>query len=267
MAEAVATIDGAVTTRRRGRVHALRCSPGDAVAAGDPLVEFEDLGLAESKSELDREIAALRAAAASTVPSKLDEARSGALQLRRAALRQLEDSYELARKDFERWKALQEGGLVARLEFEQKAQEFAALGTRLEEARARAEAADEAGAEPAEARVSPELRRAERLRQRLAQLPVTFVVKSPWDGRVRELHVSAGEAPPRGATLATVARVALSRLEADASSLEPIESVRSACGVPGPFPFDIRDGVLCLTAPDAGLRPGDRCEVAIWVRK
>ena len=263
LAEAVAAIDGAVTTRRRGRVSALRCSPGDTVAAGDPLVEFEDLGLADSKSELDGKIAALLAEAASSARSKLDEARAGALELRQAALRQLEESYELARKDFERWKTLHEGGLVARLEFERKEQELVALRTRLEEARA--EPAE--GPEPAEARVSPDLRRAERLRQRLDQLPATFVVTSPWDGTVRALHVSAGQTPPRGAIVATLARVALSRLEADASNLEPVVAVRSACGVPGPFPFDLREGVLSLTAPDAGIRPGDRCEVAVWTRK
>ena len=112
-----------------------------------------------------------------------------------------------------------------------------------------------------------ELRRAERLRQRLERLPTTFLVKSPWDGTVRELHVSPREEPPRGAILATVARAALSRLEADARGLGPIAAVRSACGVPGPFPFDIRNGVLSLTAPDAGIRPGDSCEVAVWTRK
>ena len=74
------------------------------------------------------------------------------MELRRAALRQLEESFELARKDFERWIALHEGGLVARIEFERKEREFATLGTRLEEARVRADAA---GAEPAEARSSP----------------------------------------------------------------------------------------------------------------
>lgn len=266
-AEAVATIDGTVTSRRRGRLHSLRCSPGDAVAAGDPLLEFEDLGLAESKSELDHEIRALRAAAASAVPSKLDEARSGAMEVRRAAVRQLEESYELARKDFERWKILHEGGLVARLDFERKEQEFAALGARLEEARDRAVPAHGTEVELAEAPVSPELRRTERLRRRLEQLPTTFVVKSPWDGTVRELHVSPDETPPRGAALATIARVALSRLEADASSLGPVVSLRSACGIPGPFPFDIRMGVLSLTAPDPGIRPGDQCEVVVWTRK
>ena len=264
---AVSTLDGRVTARRRGRVLALRSKPGDAVAVGDPLVEFEDLGLLASKSELDREISALLANAATAPQAQRDAARAGGQELRRATLRHLEESFETARKDFERWKTLHEGGLVARLEFEQKEREFEALGERLEKARASAEQDEQGRDEPAEAPVPPDLRRAERLRAQLERLPRTFVATSPWDGTVRELHVAEGEVPRRGAALATVARAALQRLEASVANREGIAAVRSACGIPGPFPFTIREGILRVTAPVVAIRPGDRCEVVVWARK
>ena len=192
-AVAVGTRESVVTTRRRGRVTALRSSQGTTVAAGDPLVELVDVGLAEAKAELDLKIAGLRGAEDSA-QSRVDVARSERRDLRLAALHQLEESYEFAREDFERWKALNEGGLVARLEFTKKEQEFAELGQRLAEARALAEQAEQDRNEAVVRLESPELRRAERLRERLDRLPGTFVVKSPWDGTVREIHVAAGEA-------------------------------------------------------------------------
>lgn len=266
-AVAVSTLDGRVTARRLGRVLALRSKPGDAVAVGDPLVEFQDLGLLASKSELDREISALLAKAATAPPAQRDAARAGGQELRRATVRHLEESFETARKDFERWRILHEEGLVARLEFERKEREFTALGKRLKEARASAEQDERGRDEPAEARVPPDLRRAERLRAQLEKLPRTFVAASPWDGTVRELHVEEGEEPLRGAALATVARAALQRLEASVGNHEGIAAVRSACGMPGPFPFTIRKGILSVTAPVPAIRPGDRCEVVVWARK
>ena len=265
-AVAVGTRESVVTTRRRGRVTALRSSQGTTVAAGDPLVELADVGLGEAKAELDRKIAGLRGAEDSA-QSKVDVVRSERRDLRQAALRQLEESYELAREDFERWKALNEGGLVARLEFRKKEQEFAELGQRLAEARALAEQAEQDRNEPVVKRESPELRRAERLRERLDRLPGTFVVTSPWDGTVREIRVAVGEATPRGAALVTLVRTALPRLEASTGDLGAVMMVRSACGVPGPLPFTVREGVLGLAAPDASIRPGHRCEVVVWTRE
>ena len=265
-AVAVGTRESVVTTRRRGRVTALRSSQGTTVAAGDPLVELVDVGLAEAKAELDRKIAGLRGAEDSA-QSRVDVARSERRDLRQAALRQLEESYEFAREDFERWKALNEGGLVARLEFKKKEEEFAELGQRLAEARALAEQAEQDRNEAVVRRESPELRRSERLRERLDRLPGTFVVTSPWDGSVREVHVAAGEATPRGAALVTLVRTALPRLEASTGDLGAVMMVRSACGVPGPLPFTVREGVLALAAPDASIRPGHRCEVVVWTRE
>ena len=263
---AVGTRESVVTTRRRGRVTALRSSQGATVAAGDPLVELVDVGLGEAKAELDRKIAGLRGAEDSA-QSKADVVRSERRGLRQAALRQLEESYEFAREDFERWKALNEGGLVARLEFRKKEQQFAELGQRLAEARALAEQAEQDRTEPVVKRESPELRRAERLRERLDRLPGTFVVTSPWDGTVREIRVAVGEATPRGAALVTLVRTALPRLEASTGDLSTVMMVRSACGVPGPLPFTVREGVLGLAAPDASIRPGHRCEVVVWTRE
>ncbi|MDE0625971.1 MAG: hypothetical protein OXH99_06215 [Bryobacterales bacterium] len=262
---AVGTRESVVTTRRRGRVTALRSSQGATVAAGDPLVELVDVGLGEAKAELDRKIAGLRGAEDSA-QSKADVVRSERRDLRQAALRQLEESYESAREDFERWKALNEGGLVARLEFRKKEQEFAELGQRLAEARALAEQAEQDRNEPVAKRESPELRRAERLRARLDRLPGTFVVTSPWDGTVGEIHVAVGAATPRGAALVTLVRTALPRLEASTGDLGAVMMVRSACGVPGPLPFTVREGVLGLASPDASIRPGHRCEVVVWTR-
>ena len=264
-AVAVGTRESVVTTRRRGRVTALRSSQGTTVAAGDPLVELADVGLGEAKAELDRKIAGLRGAEDSA-QSKVDVVRSERRDLRQAALRQLEESYEFAREDFERWKALNEGGLVARLEFRKQEQEFAELGQRLAEARALAEQAEQDRNEPVVKRESPELRRAERLRERLDRLPGTFVVTSPWDGTVREIRVAVGEATPRGAALVTLVRTALPRLEASTGDLGAVMMVRSACGVPGPLPFSVREGILGLAAPDASIRPGHRCEVVVWTR-
>ena len=265
-AVAVGTRESVVTTRRRGSVTALRSSQGTTVAAGDPLVELVDVGLGEAKAELDRKIAGLRGAEDSA-QSKADVVRSERRDLRQAALRQLEESYEFAREDFERWKALNEGGLVARLEFRKKEQEFAELGQRLAEARALAEQAEQDRSEPVVKRESPELRRAERLRERLDRLPGTFVVTSPWDGTVREIHVAVGEATPRGAALVTLVRTALPRLEASTGDLGAVMMVRSACGVPGPLPFTVREGVLGLASPDPSIRPGHRCEVVVWTRE
>ncbi|MDE0127231.1 MAG: hypothetical protein OXN97_21915 [Bryobacterales bacterium] len=262
---AVGTRESVVTTRRRGHVTALRSSQGATVAAGDPLVELVDVGLGEAKAELDRKIAGLRGAEDSA-QSKADVVRSERRDLRQAALRQLEESYESAREDFERWKALNEGGLVARLEFRKKEQEFAELGQRLAEARALAEQAEQDRNEPVAKRESPELRRAERLRARLDRLPGTFVVTSPWDGTVGEIHVAVGAATPRGAALVTLVRTALPRLEASTGDLGAVMMVRSACGVPGPLPFTVREGVLGLASPDASIRPGHRCEVVVWTR-
>ena len=263
---AVGTRESVVTTRRRGRVTALRSSQGTTVAAGDPLVELVDVGLAEAKAELDRKISGLRGAEASA-QSRVDVVRSERRDLRQAALRQLEESYEFAREDFERWTALNEGGLVARLEFSEKEQEFTELGKRLAEARALAEKAEHDRNEAVVTRESPELRRAERLRERLDRLPGTFVVTSPWDGTVHEIHVAPGEATPRGAALVTLVRTALPRLEASTGNVGTIMMVRSACGVPGPLPFSVREGILGLAAPDASIRPGHRCEVVVWTRE
>lgn len=265
-AAAVGTREGTVSSRRRGRVTSLLAAPGDSVSAGDPLAELVDLGLAASKAELDERISALRASGGTT-QGMAEEVRSQGQGLRRAALRQLENSYELARRDFERWKALHEGGLAARLEFEQKEREFAELGERLAEARSLAKQTQMETREAAVPRASPELRRAERLRQRLDQLSASFIVRSPWDGTVLEMHVAAGEAAPRGTALVTLLRAVLPRLEARAPEAWTITSIRSACGLPGPLPFAIRDGVLSLTAPDASVRPGNQCEVVAWVRE
>lgn len=263
-AMAVATLEAVVTVARRGRVHAFRSSPGAALSAGDPLVELVDLGLLESRAELEQEIAHLRAEPSAPVPR--DEVRSAAMQLRAAALQELETAFERALEEFERWKALHEDGLVARVEFERKREELTAHADRLAESRSQAADPEPAPVSREDPRPQPRLRRAERLLGRLAAFPETFLVYSPWDGRLLQLHVSEGDVLGRSAPLATVERASLARLEADTGATGGIVSVRLACGVPGPFPFSIRSGVLVLAAPDARIRPGDRCSIVVLAR-
>ena len=270
VAKAVSTLDGTVTAKRRGRVLAASVAPGETVRAGDPLIEFEDLPLFESRAELEREIAELQegvAKADQTISPPPGQLQASGQELRLAALRHLEKSYGMALREFQRWKTLHEEGLVARVEFERRAAEFAELGQLLEEARATASLARAHEVVPTEDRISPALRRSERLLQRLSRLPDTFMLRSPWGGIVREIHVEEGEEPERGAPLVTLSRAALRRLEADVGKDTVIAAVQSACGVPGPFAFTLRDRVLAMTLPPSEAQLGDNCSVVVLTRQ
>ncbi len=262
-AVAMATLDGPVKARRGGRVLALRARTGDVVNAGDALIEFEDLALEESKAAVRREIEDLRAAHAAAGATPAATERSASRDLRMAALEQLEETHRRASEEFQRWTELFEEGLAARLDFEEKRQEFEALSTRLREARAAAtqETATEEPSEPAE------LRRAQRLLERLQELPKTYLVKSPWDGAVKDLLVAAGDMPGRGAVVATVARAASTVLVAQISPGTTVVVIEEACGVPGPLAFSRRDATLKLAAPTPQLRPGDECRLAVSIRE
>ena len=264
---AVSALDGQVRAIRQGRVLAFSAALGEQVRAGDPLVEFVDLALAASKENLGRQIDEMRKEVSSTASDRVVTARSDTRRLQLAALRSLEESFEIARREFERWKTMNEEGLVARLEFERKRTEFAALEERLKTARSAAIPA-EAGEGASEATVEPaELRRAMRLAERLDKLPESFFLDSPWDGEVREFHVQLGDIPDRRDPIATLARVTLPRLEASVGASVRILAVESACGIPGPLPFEIKDGVLRVTAPATQVRPGDQCEVQVRARE
>ncbi len=268
-AKVVSTLEGTIAAHRNGRVLRARLAPAEAVSAGDPLIEFEDLPLLASIAELEREIAELRegvARAAPARPSSQDVFRESGLQLRLAALRQLENSYETAQREFERWRTLYEEGLVARVEYEREAADFSELGRRLDQARAAASHANEEPASPAEIATPPALRRSEGLLERLSRLSGTFVVRSPWDGIVREIHVQEGEVPDRGAPLVTVSRAAFRRLEADVGTDFVIVAVRSACGIPGPFAFSLQDRVFSLAPPPSEARLGEECRVVLLTR-
>ena len=262
-AVAVATLDTPVKARRGGRVLALRARTGEVVSAGDALVEFEDLALEESKAAVRREIEELRAAHADAAATSAATERSASRDLRMAALGQLEETHRRAGEEFRRWTELFEEGLVARLDFEAKRREFEALSAHLREARAAAtqETETEAPSEPAE------LRRSQRLLERLQELPKTYLVKSPWDGTVKDLLVSAGDKPGRGAVVATVARAALPMLVAEISPSTTVVAIEDACGVPGPLAFSRRDATLKLAAPTPQLRPGDECRLAVSIRE
>lgn len=260
---AVATLDAPVKARRGGRVLGLRVQTGDAVAEGDALIEFEDLALEESKAAVRREIEELRAAHAAAGATPAETERSASRDLRMAALSQLEETHRRASEEFERWTELFEEGLAARLDFEEKRQQFEALSARLREARATAaqETEAEAPSEPAE------LRRSQRLLERLQELPKTYLVKSPWDGTVKELLVTVGEIPERGAAVATVARAALPMLVAEIAPGTTVVAIEEACGVPGPLAFSRSDAILKLPAPTPQLRPGDECLLAVSTRE
>ena len=262
-AVAVATLDAPVKARRGGRVLALRARIGDVVSEGDALIEFEDLALEESKAAVRREIEELRAAHAVAAATPAATERSASRDLRMAALNQLEETHRRASEEFQRWTELFEEGLAARLDFEAKRQEFEALSTRLREARAAAtqETEAEAPSEPAE------LRRSQRLLERLQELPKTYLVKTAWDGTVKELLVAVGDVPERGAVVATVARAALPMLVTEISPGTTVVAIEEACGVPGPLAFSRRGATLELAAPTPRLRPGDECRLAVSIRE
>lgn len=266
-ASAVATLEGVVRHRRSGRVVRTLVSPGEAVRAGGPILEFEDLGLQASKAELDKEIAELRRDAVKAAAERRNAAGAAPRELRLAALEHLEESYEAARRDFERWNRLHEEGLVARLDYERKARELAELEAQVRAARASADREQAQDREPPEDPAPADLRRAQRLRKRLDRLSRTFVARSPWDGTLRRFHVVPGDVPDRGRPIATVERAARPQLVADVSDAGTVVAVRSACGVPGPFPYTIREGSLRMTVPALGTRPGEMCRIVVRARR
>ena len=266
-AEVVATLTGEVRTTRRGRVVAALAEPGQRVRAGNPVFEFEDLAIIDSRANLEREIAALREQVVEEPEAGLANARGGGQAVRRAALLHLEETYRLAREDFGRWQSMYDQGLVARLEYERKARELSVLKERIDEARDAARQEPEQPVTPAKARVPPELQRSERLLARLSKLPDTFLVNSPWDGTVTAINFGAGQMPRRGEALATLDRFALPKVRTDIGNASGIVALQSVCGVPGPFGFTLRDGVLETLAPSPRLRPGDACTVVAAVRK
>ena len=257
----VATLDGVVRTKRRGRLLAIATAVGKRVQAGEALFTFEDLGLQESRADLEREISELRERAEEVTANA---PRSDSRAVRLAALQHLGQTVERGRKDFERWQALYDEGLLARVDFEAKQLEFSALAERL--AAARSEAASHQPVE-IERTDPPALRRARRLLARVESLSDAFSVASPWDGSVSEIHVEAGDSPGRNAALATVVRDALPRIEAATGGIRSIVAVIEACGVPGPLPFTVREETLRLLAPLPSLRPGDACPVTVSARK
>lgn len=258
---AVATLEGVIRTKRRGRVLGIAAKVGERVGAGEALFTCEDLGLQESRADLEDEISALRERAddmTASAPSSDSQA------VRLAALQHLGQTVERGRKDFQRWQALYDEGLLARVEFEARKHDFAALEERL--ATARAEAASRRPAE-SERADPPTLIRARRLLARVESLSDSFRVASPWDGSVSGIHVEVGDSPARNTTLATIVRDALPRIEAAAGGTRSIVAVIEACGVPGPLPFTVREDTLRLLAPLPSLRPGDDCLVTVSTRK
>ena len=267
-ARVVATLEDTVAARRTGRVLRVVRAVGDPVAPGDPLIEFVDLPLLASRAEMEAEIGDLRerVASARSASGGSQRVRESGRALRLEALRNLEQSHAAAVSEFERWQVLHEEGLVARTEFEAKAAEFAEFERRLDEARAAAQREEPEPSYEAESPESRQLARSERLLERLNRLSETFLVGSPWTGVVRAIHAGEGAIPERGAPLVTITRAALRRLEADVGTEPAVVSVRRACGVPGPFAFSRRDGVLEMATPPSGARLGGECELVLVAR-
>ena len=226
-AVAVATLEAPVKARRGGRVLALRVRPGDVVSRGDALIELEDLALQESKAELRREIADLSAVQSGPAKSPGPGARGRQRDFRTAALQQLRETHRVAAAE-------------------------AAASQR------------EAAAEPSE---TTALRRARRLLERLRRLPETYVAASGCDGTVKELLVAVGDRPARGTAVATISCAALPKLEARIADTVTVVAIEEACGVPGPLAFTRAAGALRLAAPSPHLRPGDKCRLAVLIRK
>ena len=269
-AKVVSNLEGTVTAKRHGRVLASTLAPGETVDAGEALLQFEDLPLLASRAELEREIARIREEAAGAGPAVeggADRVRESGRRVRLAALRQLESSYEAALEEFERWETLFEEGLIARVEFEEKAAGLSELGERLQQARVTATRVTEVRATRSGNAAPRAVRRSERLLERLSRVSETFVVRSPWDGVVREIHVQEGEVPDRGAPLVTLSRAALRRLEAVLRADTVAVAVRSACGIPGPFTFTLRDRVLTMTLPPSETPLGDNCTMLVLTRQ
>ncbi len=262
--ETVAVASGSFDRRtlRKGRVEAVLASPGQLIGPHEPLLEFKDLALLESRASLERKIETLRTEAAAARDERAVRAQAAGDDVRLAALQHLEESHSAARKDLERWRTLFREGLVARLEYERRESEFAALDQRLQSARDTLRQPSAQASFPATG-VPAELGRAERLLARLERLQDTFHVSSPSEAVVESIHVQVGEMPERGTPLATLARTVLPRLEAPVDSDARIAAVLSACEVPGPLAFSIRDGFLRVTAPASRIRPGEVCPVSV----
>lgn len=266
----VPDVDRSILSKRRGRVREVRVEAGQAVAAGDPLVGLFDLALSGARDELADEIAALSALPQGAGALAKDRSTSDEAEVRRAALRELEEAHKAARLDFERWKTLYGEGLVARVAFEEQRDAFDLATRRLEEARA--VAGGENGDKHREpgATEAPGLARAQRLLRRMERLNETFEVRSPWHGIVREVHVAPGDSPHRGAPLVTVSRALPGRLQAAVpAGGSSIVQVASACGQPGPFGFSVAGGLLTLAVPptrDGEIRASATCRIVVLQR-
>lgn len=259
---AVASGSFDLRTMRRGRVQAVLASPGQLIGPHEPLLEFEDFALLESRASLKRKIETLRTEAAATRDERAVRAQAAGDAVRTAALRHLEESHSAAQKDLERWQTLFREGLVARLEYERRESEFAALDERLQSAHDALRQPSPQVSFPATG-VLAELGRAERLLVRLERLQDTFHTRSPSEAVLESIHVQVGEIPERGTPLATLARTVLPRLEVPVGSDARIAAVLSACEVPGPLAFSIRDGFLRVAAPASRIRPGEVCPVSV----
>lgn len=263
-ATAETRVSAVLRAQRPGRVVTVQAERGTVIGPGTPLFELEDLALFKSREALRQKIDALRMDLEAAAAQGADADLAGH-EVRRAALRQLERTREEAREDLDRWRSLFGQGLIARLEYERRENEFAALDQRVQAARQSAQPPPLTPSE-AETRIEAELAQLERLLERLEKLPGTFLARSPWEARLETVHVRVGETPGRGAPLATLARAVAPLLEAAVDGNARIGAVSAACGLPGPFAFTVQEGTLRLTAPSPGIRPGDACELTVLAR-
>ncbi|MDE0101218.1 MAG: hypothetical protein OXN89_02460 [Bryobacterales bacterium] len=263
VARVVATLEGPVRLTRPGRVLSLHVRPGQAVGAGDPVADVEDLALRRSIDALEKQVGELEKRHDGDAGARSEEPLRAEMDLRAAVVRQLERAHSRASEEMARWNEMKAEGLVARLDYERKRSEFEDLEGRLENARR--QAASPPPASPSAG--SPESDRSRRLLERLKSLPSSYPLTSSWDGTVSSVLVEPGQTAPGGTVVATISRSALARLETEVEPGAAVLAVLSACGVPGPLPFEMREGTLGLICPAAGVRPGDTCKVALSVRE
>lgn len=259
----VATLEGPVRLTRPGRVLSLHVRPGQAVGAGDPVAEVEDLALRRSINALEKQVGELEERHDGDGGARSDEALRAEMDLRAAVVGQLERAHTRASEEMARWTEMKAEGLVARRDYERKRSEFEDLEGRL--VNARRQAASPPPVSPAAG--PPQSERSRRLLERLKSLPSSYALTSSWDGTVGSVLVEPGQTAAGGTVVATVSRSALARLETEVEPGAAVLAILSACGVPGPLPFEMREGTLSLICPAAGVRPGDTCKVALSVRE
>ncbi|ACL66891.1 efflux transporter, RND family, MFP subunit [Anaeromyxobacter dehalogenans 2CP-1] len=229
---------GAVAT---GKVAAVRVDEGDAVRAGDLLVQLDD---AEARAALSQARAQVLQAAA-----RLEQSRGPAARGASEALRQAELRVELAERARERARSLSDAGSASVAQLDDAEQALALARSARESALAQAAAAGGGGPDQrlaeaalAAARGAEEVARA-RLEDRQLRAPAAATVI------LRD--VEPGDTVTAGARLLVLARTGETRLsvEPDEKNLALLRQGQPARAVADAFPDAPFDAAVSFLAP------------------